>query len=100
MSAKMLSRPATAITAPTGIAQASTPTPTTVTAWVRLGGAVCNASSEIRGVGPSGAAERRPGLLMVCGAQRPRAQPTAAATAITSGNGVLKIESAPNAATA
>ena len=37
---------------------------------------------------------------MVWGAQRPKAHPTAAATPTTSGNGVLKIDKATNAATA
>ena len=68
--------------------------------WVRLGRSVCSASSEISGVGPSGPATGGVGSRMVWGAHRPRAQPTAAATPTTSGNGVLKIDKATNAATA
>ena len=72
----------------------------TFKAWVRLGRSVCSWSSPISGAGPSAMALGGFGSRMVWGAQRPRAHPTAAATPITSGNGVLKIDNARNAATA
>src|SRR3954470_4793559 len=96
----MLSRPATASTAPTGTAHAMNPTPITFKECVRLGRSVCSWSSEISGVGPSALAAGGVGSRMVWGAHRPRPQPTTAATPTTYGNGVLKIDNATKAATA
>src|SRR4051794_2964909 len=100
MSAKMLSRPASATTVPTGTAQATTPMATTMTTWLRLGRSLRSWSSGISGIGPSAGAVRGFGSRIVPGPHRPSAHPTTAAAPTTNGNGTANAHNATNAATA